>query len=598
MDLKSKIQLLPEKPGVYQYCDTHGKIIYIGKAKNLKKRVASYFNQSKADTYKLKMLVSKIKDVKHVVVESESDAFLLENNLIKKYQPKYNVQLKDDKSFPWICIKNEPFPRVFSTRNLVDDGSEYFGPYTSAKMIRTLLSLIKQLYQLRTCSYHLSDENIDKGKFKVCLEYHIGNCKGPCEKLQSQEEYNDAIKNVRNIIKGNLQEVIHYLKKLMNKYAAEFYFEEAHKLKEKIEILERYKSKSTIVNPSIHELEVYAAAEDKNTVFVNFLKIMNGAIVQAHTVEIIKKLDEGLSDVFPLAILDMREKTRSSAKEILVPFDFDFPLEGVKKSIPKIGDKKKLIELSERNAKYHLFEKHKQTELMKVKSKTNVLLTRMKEDLKLKTLPVHIECFDNSNIQGKIPVASCVVFKNGRPAKKEYRHYNIKTVEGANDFASMQEVVMRRYSRLLDEESSLPQLIVIDGGKGQLNAAMMSLKNLGIDDEVAVIGIAKRLEEIFFYGDNVPLYLNKNSTSLKLIQQLRNEAHRFAISFHRNKRSKSTIGSELENIKGIGEKTKETLFNELGSVKAIRQTDLKKLSELIGKSKAKIVYDYFHKGAR
>ncbi len=594
MDVKSKIHALPNKPGVYQYLDENGKIIYIGKAKDLKKRVASYFSQSKADTYRLKLLVSKISDVQHIVVESESDALLLENNLIKKYQPKYNVQLKDDKSFPWICIKNERFPRVFSTRNIVNDGSEYFGPYTSAKMVRTLLSLIKQLYQLRTCNYNLTKENVSAQRFKVCLEYHIGNCKGPCENLQLEEEYNDAIKNVRNIIKGNLQEVIHYLKETMKRLSAEFRFEEAQRLKERIEILERYKSKSTIVNPAIRDLEVYATAEDQKTVFVNFLKIINGAIIQAHTIEVIKKLNESEAQVLPMAIIDMRNKTRSKSKEILVPFKIDFPLDDVKVAVPKIGDKKKLVDLSERNAKYHLYEKMKQAELSKVKSKSNVILNRIKEDLKLQKLPVHIECFDNSNIQGSIPVASCVVFKNGKPAKSHYRHYNIKSVVGANDFASMEEVVYRRYHRLQEEGSPLPQLIVIDGGKGQLNAAMGSIKKLELDKEIALIGIAKKLEEIFFYGDSVPLYLDKNSPSLKVIQQLRNEAHRFAISFHRNKRSSTAMSSELEKINGIGDKTKEILLKDLGSVTNIKKTSLEYLTKLIGKAKANIVYNYFH----
>jgi excinuclease ABC subunit C len=594
MDIKSKILALPNKPGVYQYFDDNGNVIYIGKAKDLKKRVASYFNQSKADTYKLKLLVSKISDIKHIVVESESDALLLENNLIKKYQPKYNVQLKDDKSFPWICIKNEHFPRVFSTRNIMNDGSEYFGPYTSAKMVRTLLSLIKQLYQLRTCNYNLTKENIIAQKFKVCLEYHIGNCKGPCENLQSEPDYNEAIKNVRNIIKGNLQEVIHYLQETMRKFSAELKFEEAQRLKERIEILERYKSKSTIVNPAIKELEVYAAAEDQKTVFVNFLKIINGAIIQAHTIEIIKKLNENIEQILPLAILDIRSKTRSNLKEILVPFNIEFPFDNIKVTIPKIGDKKKLIDLSERNARYHLYEKKKQVELSKVKSKSNVILNAIKEDLKLQKLPVHIECFDNSNIQGSHPVASCVVFKNGKPAKSHYRHYNIKSVVGANDFASMQEVVYRRYNRLREEGSPLPQLVVIDGGKGQLNAAMESIKNLELDKEIALIGIAKKLEEIFFYGDSVPLYLDKNSPSLKVIQQLRNEAHRFAISFHRNKRSSTAISSELEKIKGVGDKTKEILLKQLGSVKNIKETNLESLTKMVGKAKAKIVYNYFH----
>ncbi len=594
MDIKSKILALPNKPGVYQYFDDNGNVIYIGKAKDLKKRVASYFNQSKADTYKLKLLVSKISDIKHIVVESESDALLLENNLIKKYQPKYNVQLKDDKSFPWICIKNEHFPRVFSTRNIMNDGSEYFGPYTSAKMVRTLLSLIKQLYQLRTCNYNLTKENIIAQKFKVCLEYHIGNCKGPCENLQSEPDYNEAIKNVRNIIKGNLQEVIHYLQETMRKFSAELKFEEAQRLKERIEILERYKSKSTIVNPAIKELEVYAAAEDQKTVFVNFLKIINGAIIQAHTIEIIKKLNENIEQILPLAILDIRSKTRSNSKEILVPFNIEFPFDNIKVTIPKIGDKKKLIDLSERNARYHLYEKRKQVELSKVKSKSNVILNAIKEDLKLQKLPVHIECFDNSNIQGSHPVASCVVFKNGKPAKSHYRHYNIKSVVGANDFASMQEVVYRRYNRLREEGSPLPQLVVIDGGKGQLNAAMESIKNLELDKKIALIGIAKKLEEIFFYGDSVPLYLDKNSPSLKVIQQLRNEAHRFAISFHRNKRSSTAISSELEKIKGVGDKTKEILLKQLGSVKNIKETSLESLTKMVGKAKAKIVYNYFH----
>ncbi|MCK4746304.1 MAG: excinuclease ABC subunit UvrC, partial [Bacteroidales bacterium] len=552
IDFQRQLKNLPDQPGVYQFFDNQGAIIYIGKAKNLKTRISSYFSKNKYESYKIKVLVDRIADLKYVVVNSESDALLLENNLIKKYQPRYNIMLKDDKTFPWICIKNEPFPRVLSTRNVINDGSRYYGPYTSAYAVKVLLTLIRQLYQLRTCKHALTEENISRLKYKICLEYHIGNCLGPCEQKQSAEEYDESIRQIREIIKGNLNEVIGYLKKEMGKHAEAFRFEDANLFKEKIEILSRYQAKSTIVNPSIHNVDVFSIVSEEKEAFVNFLKVVKGAVIQAHTVEIKKRLDETDPDLLAYVISDLRNRIESSAKEIIVPVDMGnlFPDNLV--TVPKRGDKKKLLELSFRNARSYRLEKRKRLASQNPLTPKERILKTLQEDLRLQKLPVHIECFDNSNMQGSEPVAACVVFINGKPLKKEYRHYNIKEVKGIDDFASMKEVVYRRYLRLRDEKQSLPQLIVVDGGKGQLSAALSSLDRLKLRGQIAIIGIAKKLEEIYFPGDAIPLYIDKGSESLKLIQNLRNEAHRFGIAFHRLKRSGSMTSSSLEGITGIG----------------------------------------------
>jgi excinuclease ABC subunit C len=593
-DISDLIHALPEQPGVYQFYDKNGTILYIGKAKNLKKRVSSYFSRKKFESFKVKVLVNRVKDLKFIVVESESDALLLENNLIKKHQPRYNILLKDDKTFPWICVKNEPFPRVFSTRTVIQDGSQYYGPYTSAYAVKVLLNLIRQLYQLRTCKLSLTDENIKKGKFKVCLEYHIGNCQGPCVGLQSREAYDENINQIRNIIKGNLHEVISHLKTEMEYRASLFQFEEANRLKEKIEILSRYQSKSTIVNPSIHDVEVYSIINDEKEAYVNYLKVVKGAIIQAHTVEIKKKLEEGDLELLAFAVTDIRSRTDSKSREIIAPLDLSAYYPDLKITIPKRGDKLKLLNLSLRNAKSYRLEKFKRQEGRKTKGSAERILKSVQEDFRLDTLPVHIECFDNSNMQGSEPVAACVVFRDGKPAKKEYRHYNIKSVKGIDDFASMKEVVYRRYKRLIEEDRNLPQLIVIDGGKGQLSAALSSLDQLGLRGKIAIVGIAKRLEEIYFPGDAVPLYIDKNSESLKLIQNLRNEAHRFGITFHRLKRSGSLTISSLERIPGIGSSTIEKLFKRFKSIEGISSASLEELTKEVGLSRASKILEQMH----
>ena len=589
------IKALPESAGVYQFYDKNGTIIYIGKAKNLKKRVSSYFYKNKYDSYKVKILVDKVDDIKTIVVDSESDALLLENNLIKKYQPRYNILLKDDKTFPWICIKKEAFPRVFSTRTIIQDGSKYYGPFTSAYAVKVLLNLIRQLYQLRTCKLSLSDKNIQDKKFKVCLEYHIGNCKGPCVGLQSEEDYNRNIEQIRDIIKGNLNDVIAYLNEEMELRATKFLFEEANQFKEKIEILSRYQSKSTIVNSSIHNVDVYSIISDEKEAYVNFLKVVKGAIIQAHTVEIKKKLDEEDEDLLAFAITSMRNRIESNSIEIISPLDLSNYFPNIKMTVPIRGDKKKLLELSLRNAKSARLEKIKRSVTRKAGGSAERILKAVQEDFRLKELPTHIECFDNSNMQGSEPVAACVVFKNGKAVKKEYRHYNIKEVKGIDDFASMKEVVFRRYKRLLDEKQSLPQLIVVDGGKGQLSAALKSLDELSLRGRIAIIGIAKRLEEIYFPGDSVPLYLDKKSESLKLVQNLRNEAHRFGISFHRLKRSGSMISSFLEDIPGIGAASLEKLYKRFRSVDGIKEASLEDLSKELGISRARILKEHMRK---
>ena len=530
--------------------------------------------------------------MKYIVVESESDALLLENNLIKKFQPRYNILLKDDKTFPWICVKNEPFPRVFSTRTVINDGSKYYGPYTSAYAVKVLLNLIRQIYQLRTCKLALTKENIKAGKFKVCLEYHIGNCKGPCVDLQSQEDYENSINQIRNIIKGNLNDVISFLKREMEERAASFQFEEANKLKEKIEILSRYQSKSTIVNTSIHDVEVFSIVSDEKEAFVNYLKVVKGAIIQAHTVEIRKKLDEEDVDLLAFAVTDIRNRIESKSKELIVPLDLKDYYPDLRITVPKRGDKLKLLELSLRNAKTYKLEKLKRNSIRKTIVPAERILQSVQKDFRLKELPRHIECFDNSNMQGSEPVAACVVFKNGKPSKKEYRHYNIKEVKGIDDFASMKEVVYRRYRRLRDEKQALPQLIVVDGGKGQLSAALSSLDKLNLRGQIAIIGIAKKLEEIYFPGDSVPLYIDKSSESLKLIQNLRNEAHRFGITFHRLKRSGSMTSSSLEGIPGIGSSSIEKLFKRFKSMEGIMNASMEELSGEVGLSRARKIEEH------
>ncbi len=596
-DIRTKLPLLPHKPGVYQYFDKEDNIIYVGKAKNLKKRVSSYFQKDRYENNKLRVLVSKIQRMEYIVVETESDALLLENNLIKKYQPRYNVLLKDDKSFPWICIKNEPFPRVFSTRNLIKDGSTYFGPYTSAHMVKVLLELIRQLYPLRTCNLALTEANIEAGKFKPCLEFHIGNCKAPCVGNQTQRDYNKSIENIRKILKGNIQEVIVYLKELMNDYANNYAFEEAQTVKEKIDLLEKYKSKSTVVSPGLKDVDVFSIDSEEKMAFVNFIKVVDGRIVQAHTVEIRRKLNESTVELLENAVLELRQRMNSHAPEIIVPMELDYGLKNVQITVPQRGDKRKLLELSQRNVKYFKLERKKKKAEKQQKQSSKRLMDTMKKDLNLAQAPVHIECFDNSNIQGAHPVAACVVFRNGKPSRKEYRHFHVKTVEGPDDFASMEEIVYRRYKRLLDENQALPQLIVIDGGKGQLGAAVNALKALEIQGKITIIGIAKRLEEIFFPGDPIPIYLDKKSESLKVIQHIRNEAHRFGITFHRDIRSKKMIENELENIPGIGPKTIDILLEKYKSPKVVMQQTEKQLIEDIGHSKAQLLIRYFEKSS-
>ena len=589
--LELQIQTLPDNPGVYQYYDKEGKILYVGKAKNLKKRVQSYFTKNH-DNYKTSVLVKKIVAIKHIVVPTETDALLLENNLIKKLQPRYNVLLRDDKTYPWICIKNERFPRIFSTRKMIKDGSEYFGPYTSFKTVHTILDLIKELYPLRTCNYDLSKANIDSGKFKVCLEYHIGNCKGPCEGYESLEHYQSQTEKIRQILKGNFKESLKDFKKLMTDLAMEMKFEEAQKIKEKIEVLENYQSRSTILNPKISNLDVFSIISDETMAYVNFLQISHGAIVRSHTLELKKKLDETNEELLELAVVELRERFHLNSREIVVPFPIDLG-ENIKVTVPQLGDKKQILELSERNAKYYRLDQLKQIQIVDPERHTNRIMAQMQKDLRLSVEPRHIECFDNSNIQGTNPVAACVVFKDGKSSKKDYRHFNIKTVVGPDDFASMEEVVYRRYKRLLDENQPLPQLIIIDGGKGQLSSALKSLEVLNLRGKIAIIGIAKRLEELFYPGDSVPLYLDKKSETLKIIQQLRNEAHRFGITHHRDKRSKSALQTSLETIPGIGEKTMITLLKHFKSVKRLSQATEKELSDVVGNSKAKKIYEFY-----
>jgi excinuclease ABC subunit C len=589
--LQLQIQSLPDNPGVYQYYDKEDKILYVGKAKNLKKRVASYFNKIH-DTGKTNVLVKKIVTIKHIVVPTENDALLLENNLIKKHQPRYNVLMRDDKTYPWICIKKEPFSRIFSTRKMIKDGSEYFGPYTSFKTVYTILDLIRALYPLRTCNYDLTPKNIENNKFKVCLEYHIGNCKGPCEDHETLENYQKQVDAIRQILKGNFKESLKDFKKTMTQLAAATQFEQAQKIKEKIETLEKYQSYSLVANPKMTNVDVFSIVSDEAVAYVNFLQIAHGSIIRSHTLEIKKKLDETDQELLELAIIELRERFELLSREIIVPFQVEVG-DTVKVTVPQLGDKKQVLEMSERNAKYYRIDQLKQLQIVDPERHTNRIMAQMQKDLRLSVEPRHIECFDNSNIQGTNPVAACVVFKDGKPSKKDYRHFNIKTVEGPNDFASMEEVVYRRYKRLLDENQPLPQLIIIDGGKGQLSSALKIMDELGLRGKIAIIGIAKRLEELFYPGDPVPLYLDKKSETLKVIQMLRNEAHRFGIAFHRDKRSKAALNSSVESIPGVGEKTMLMLIKHFKSVKRLKLATEKDISEVVGLSKAKKITEFY-----
>jgi excinuclease ABC subunit C len=588
------MKTLPEKPGIYKHMQADGTILYIGKAKNIKKRVSSYFNKTHKSG-KTRMLVKQIVDVKYIVVENDFDALLLENSLIKKHQPKYNIQLKDDKTYPWIKITNERFPRVLSTRHVKTDGSKYFGPYASVKMMNTVLELIRQLYPTRTCKYNLSEENVSSGKYKECLEYHLGNCKAPCVGWQEEEEYAADIENIRTIIGGNISSILLGLEERMVLASVNLNYEQAQILKDKITLLKRYRSKSTVVTSSIKNSDVFTIVTDAQSAYVNYLKIHNGAIIQGHSVEIKKKLDEAEQDILAFAIIDIRGRVSSDSKEIYTNIPVNLPTENIKTNCPQRGDKKSLVELSLKNATYFRMDRLKNQKLTDPEKHTNRILETIQRDLRLAELPRHMECFDNSNFQGTNSVGACVVFMNAKPAKKEYRNFNIKTIEGANDFGSMEEVVYRRYSRLIEEKKTLPQLIIIDGGKGQLSSAVKSLDKLGIRGKVAIIGIAKKLEEIYFPSDSVPLYLDKKSESLKIIQQMRNEAHRFGIAHHRNKRSKKAIQSELLSIKGIGEKTQQDLLRSFKSVKRIKSAPLSELETAIGKKKAGILWKAFHK---
>jgi len=596
IDAKKILPKIPNDPGVYQYFNKTGKIIYIGKAKNLRKRISSYFNRIH-DNLKTELLVRQIHDIKYIVVESEQDALLLENNLIKKYQPRYNVLLKDDKSYPWICIKNEPFSRIFYTRNRIKDGSQYFGPFTSMFLVNTLVDFLRDTYKIRTCSLNLDEEYVSRGKYKVCLQYHLGNCLGPCESKQSVLEYQSGIREIENILKGNIGQVIAKLKVQMKEESEKLNFETAHLIKEKYEILNRYQSKSIVVNSNIENIDVYSFIREDNYVFINYLKIVHGSIINSFTLELKEKIDEDKDDLLILGITEIRSKITSNATEIVVPFRPTMSLDGLKFIVPKQGEKKKLLELSEKNARYYIFDKRKAELNRELKTdygnRENLVLNKAKEELRLSQIPIHIECFDNSNLLGTNAVSACVVFRNGKPSKTEYRHFNIKTVEGPNDFASMKEVIFRRYKRLLHEDRMLPQLIIIDGGKGQLNAAVEALDELNLRGKIAIIGIAKRLEELYYPNDPVPLYLSKNSETLKMVQKMRDEAHRFGISHHRGKRSKQMVVSELDQIKGIGSNSKELLFNTFKSIEIIKKSSIEELEKVLGKNKGSLVFKHF-----
>ena len=590
------LKTLPLAPGVYQFFDKQDAILYVGKAKKLKKRVSSYFHKEHSDYAKTRVLVKKIERIEYILVESEIDALLLENNLIKKLQPRYNVLLKDDKTYPWICIKKERFPRIFSTRKVVRDGSEYFGPYVSTKSIKVLLELINQLYQLRSCTFNLSDENIEKGKFKVCLDYHIKKCLGPCEGHQYEASYGQTISEIRSILKGNTRSLIKPLKAQMQDHANRLEYEKAQEIKEKLDALEQYQSKSTVVSPTIDHVDVMSIFSDTDSAYINYFKVVKGAIIQSYNLEIKKKLDESDEDLLSLSLINIRAKFHSTAKEILLNKAIVSPWKEVKVLVPQRGDKKALIDLSLRNSKYMRQEKLKTLNILDPERHSKRILEQLQKDLRMSELPVQIECFDNSNIQGTNPASACVVFKNAKPSKKDYRHFNIKTVDGPDDFASMEEVVYRRYKRLKEQNEPFPQLIIIDGGKGQLSSSLKALEKLELRGKIAIVGIAKRLEEIYFPGDSVPLFIDKRSESLKLIQHLRNEAHRFSLAHHRNKRSKSSLHSTLDDVPGIGPKSKTDLLKKFKSIKRIKDASIKELTEVLGNSKAQKLNKYFKDG--
>ena len=592
--LKDIISRLPDTPGVYKYFDKDGVLIYIGKAKKLKKRVSSYFTKTHHDSRKTAMLVERIADIQFTLVDSEVDALLLENSLIKKFQPKFNINLKDDKTYPFICIKKEPFPRIIYTRNIVRDGSDYFGPYANKGMMWTILELIKALYPTRTCALNLTQENINAFKFKVCLEYQIGNCKAPCVGYQTEEDYAETIKEIKSILRGDISEVKNHLKVLMQNAATDLRFEEAAIYKRKLDLLSSYQSKSTIVSYHIHDVDVFSIVVDEKFAFINFLKVANGMIIQTQTFEVKKKMDETAEALLEYAIAEVREQYRSTSHEIIVPFKLDLEDDKITFTVPKLGDKKKLLDLSLKNAMFYKRDKLEQYDRLNPELRVDRLMAQMQKDLRLKTPPKHIECFDNSNIQGTNPVSACVVFKDGKPSKKDYRHFKVQTVVGPDDFATMREVVYRRYKRVLEEQEPLPDLIVIDGGKGQLSSAIESLTALGLYGKVPIIGIAKRLEELYYPEDEFPLYLEKKSETLKIIQQIRDEAHRFGITHHRNLRSKNTFVSELDAIKGIGKETSKLLLSELKSVKKIREATLEQLAAIVGNAKAKLVWSHFN----
>jgi len=592
MEIKSYIKDLPSNPGIYKYFDNRDKIIYVGKAKNLKKRVTSYFTKNH-DNNKTKVLVSKIKRVEYTIVENEAEALLLENNLIKEHQPRYNILLKDDKSFPLIKIAKERFPRVFAMRNPTYDGSEYYGPYTSVRAMHIVLDLIKSIYPLRNCNYNLSEANIKAGKFKPCLEYQLGNCKAPCVGYESEEEYMDSIANIRRILKGNIAEVKNHLKAGMENAAEELNFEEAQKFKVKLEMLEKFRSKSTVVNHKISNVDVFSCLIDDKRAFVNYLMVMNGMVVRTKSVEYKLKLEESVEDVLAVAIPQLRALFDSESKELILPMEIELE-EGLTATVPQRGDKKKLLELSLRNALFYKKQKLDQYEKLNPGSRVDRLMEVMKSDLRLTDQPRHIECFDNSNLQGTNPVSACVVFKDGKPSKKDYRHFNIKTVEGPDDFASMQEAVRRRYTRLQRENKPIPQLIVIDGGKGQLSSVVETLKEIGVYGQTSVVGIAKRLEEIYYPGDSLPMYIDKTSEALKVIQHMRDEAHRFGITHHRNRRSKAFVRSELDAINGIGPTTIKNLLNHFKSVKKVKNASKEELINVVGNAKATIIANHFN----
>jgi len=596
--MKNKIKSLPNTPGIYQFLNATGSIIYIGKAKNIKKRVSSYFSNKKQVNGKTKVLIKNIVDLKYIVVETEWDALLLENSLIKEHQPKYNVLLRDDKTFPWICVKKEAFPRVFSTRSVKNDDSKYYGPYASVKMMNAILDLIQKLYKLRTCNYNLSQENIQNKKFKICLEYHIGNCLGPCEGLQKSKEYDNYIEEIKHIIQGNISSLNNHFKVLMKKYASKHQFEKAQLIKEKIKLLEKYRGESIVVNPKIKDVAVFSIVSDEKFGFVNYMKVVQGAIVQSHTIELKKKLDETDEALLIFAIVNLLNRFENNSKDVLIPFRIKetafIHLKNRNFIVPQKGNKKKLLALSQSNAKYFRLAKQRSLNEAKRETPAKRILEQIKKDLRLKELPDYIECFDNSNLYGTYPVAAMVVFKNAKPLKSAYRHYNIKTVSGPDDYASMKEVVFRRYDRLIKEKKPLPKLIIVDGGKGQLSSAIISLKKLGLFGKVGIIGIAKKLEEIYSPNDSIPLYLDKKSESLKVIQHIRNEAHRFGINHHRKKRISGAIKTELNEIKGIGETTITILLKEYSSVKKIKDLSQETLDKLIGKSKGAKVFSYFN----